>query len=161
MFSVAALELYHRGELAQTSELTEHALRKFPDDGTLWQLDGLVRRDRGDFDGARRALEMASVLIPLNSGAQCALAECYARAGQTEFARDLYRDLAKSSRCPAARFGYRLRPRERGGERVGPGGLPRISRREPTQHEAFFGIAFYMRRLGTRRAAHTRRHPSP
>ena len=142
------LELYHRGELAHASELTEHALRKFPDDGALWQLDGLVRRDRGDFDGARRVLEMASVLVPLNPGAQCALAECYARAGQTERARDLYRDLAKSSRCPAA-----LLPAIAAG--LGSIGdhesalevCREVSRREPTQHEAFFGMAFYMRRL--------------
>src|SRR5208337_3806107 len=76
-------ELYHRGELAHASELSEHALHKFSDDGALWQLDGLVRRDRGDFDGARRAREMAGVLRPLTPGAQCALADCYARAGQS------------------------------------------------------------------------------
>jgi tetratricopeptide (TPR) repeat protein len=141
-------ELYHRGELAHASELSEHALHKFPDDGALWQLDGLVRRDRGDFDGARRALEMASVLIPLNPGAQCALAECYARAGQTGLARDLYRDLARSGRAPTP-----LLPAVASG--LGSVGdsesalevCRELSRREPTQHEAFFGMAFYMRRL--------------
>jgi tetratricopeptide (TPR) repeat protein len=141
-------ELYHRGELAHASELSEHALHKFPDDGALWQLDGLVRRDRGDFDGARRALEMASVLIPLNPAAQCALAECYARAGQTGLAQDLYRDLARSGRAPTS-----LLPAVACG--LGSIGdsesalevCRELSRREPTQHEAFFGMAFYMRRL--------------
>ena len=137
-------ELYHRGELAHASELSEHALHKFSDDGALWQLHGLVRRDRGDFDGARRALEMASVLIPLNPGAQCALAECYARAGQTGLARDL----ARSGRAPTP-----LLPAVASG--LGSVGdsesalevCRELSRREPTQHEAFFGMAFYMRRL--------------
>jgi pentatricopeptide repeat protein len=91
---------------------------------------------------------MASVLIPLNPGAECALAECYAKAGQTERARDLYRDLAKSSRCPAA-----LLPAIASG--LGSVGdnesalevCRELSRREPMQHEACFGTAFYMRRL--------------
>lgn len=142
------LELYHRGELAHVSELTEHGLRKFPDDGALWQLDGLVRRDRGDFDGARKAFEMASVLIPLNPGAQCALAECYARTGQPELARDLYRYLAKSGRSPTPLLSAIATGLGSVGDNESALEVCReLSRREPTQHETFFGIAFYMRRL--------------
>ena len=141
-------ELYHRGELAHANELSEHALHKFSDDGALWQLDGLVRRDRGDFDGARRALEMASVLIPLNPGAQCALAECYARARQPELAHDLYRYLAKSGRSPTALLSAIASGLGSVGDNESALEVCReLSRREPTQHEAFFGIAFYMRRL--------------
>jgi tetratricopeptide (TPR) repeat protein len=141
-------ELYHRGELARAGELAERALRKFPDEGALWQLDGLVRRDQGDFDGARSALETASLLVPLNPDSECALAQCYAKAGQTGLARDLYRHLAQSGRSPTP-----LLPAIASG--LGSVGdnesalevCRELSRREPTHHEAFFGMAFYMRKL--------------
>jgi Flp pilus assembly protein TadD len=61
------LELHRRGDFVRAEELAREGLREDPENGTLWQLDGLMRRGRGDFDGARDALETASLLVPLNA----------------------------------------------------------------------------------------------
>jgi pentatricopeptide repeat protein len=143
------LELFHRGQVLQADRLAEARLGEFPDDGELWQLRGLLRQRLGDLDGACAALETASMLVPLESSARCALADCYARTGRIELARDLYRHLAGDGRCPTP-----LLPAVASG--LGALGdhetalevCQELSRRDSTRHEALFGMAFYMRRLG-------------
>ena len=143
------LELLHDGRVIQADGLAREGLKHAPDDGALWQLLGLMRRERGDFEGAMAALETASVLIPLNSAARCALADCYARACKGNLARDLYRLLAADADCPTA-----LLPAVASGlGSVGDDATAlevcrELSRREPERHEALVGMAFYMRRLG-------------
>ena len=101
-----------------------------------------------ELDGAREALETASLLVPLDPASQCALAECYARGGRRELARDLYRDLARNGRSPTA-----LLPAVASG--LGTVGddetalqvCRELARRELSGHEVLFGTAYYMRRL--------------
>jgi tetratricopeptide (TPR) repeat protein len=144
-----SLDLYNRGEWAEAEELVRAGLERFPEDGELWQLGGLLRHGRGDFRGARGDLETASVLVPLDATAQCALAECYVRTGRRELARGLYRHLAGLRRCPTA-----LLPTVAAGlgglgeDRLALETCREFSRREPGSPEAFVGMAFYMRRLG-------------
>ena len=144
-----SVDLFDRGDVEEAEELVRAGLERFPEDGDLWQMGGLLRHGRGDFGGAREALETAGVLVPLDSTAQCALAECYARTGKPELARCVYRHLAAQCHCPTA-----LLPRVAAGlgglgeDRLALEACREFSRRDPEAPEAFVGMAFYMRRLG-------------
>lgn len=143
------LELFNQGRVSEAEAIAQAGLRQSPEDGDLWQLYGLLCQRAGDLAGARAALETASALVPLDPSARCALADCYARTGQIELARDLYRHLAGDGRCPtpllpAVAFGLGAL----GDHETALEVCQELSRRDPTRHEALFGIAFYMRRLG-------------
>src|SRR4051812_23104840 len=88
------------GRLAEADDLASGAVVRWPEDGPLWRTYGLIRYRRGAFAAACSALETAGLLVPLTPAARCALADCYARTGRDESARDLYRDLAEDGRCP-------------------------------------------------------------
>ncbi|RUL83185.1 tetratricopeptide repeat protein [Tautonia sociabilis] len=143
------LELLEEGHPEVAEALVSGALRSDPEDGTLQQLRGLLRRERGDLDAALADLEAASAVVPLNPAARCALADCYVAAEKPELARLLYRDLAEHPGCPTAL----LPPVAAGLGAVGEFSLAlstcrELARRDPTAHQAYFGIAFYLRRLG-------------
>lgn len=144
-----ATELLDRGYLAEADALARDGLDRFPDAGRLWRLRGLLRIRLGDIAGACSALETASLLVPLDPAACCALAECHAREGRHTLARDLFRSLASEYDCPTE-----LLPAVASG--LGSLGddwmalkvCRELSSREPDRHEALFGQAFYLRRLG-------------
>ena len=148
-FLRSGLELFNQGRLVEAEELIEAGLERFPDEGDLWQLCGLLRHRGGDASGACAALETASVLVPLAPSSCCALADCYVRMGRRALARDLYRQLAGDVRCPTA-----LLPAVASGlgslgdDEAALGACRELARREPGCHEAHFGIGFYLRRLG-------------
>jgi tetratricopeptide (TPR) repeat protein len=142
-------ELAGAGKLTEAGDLAEEALRENDDDGYIWQFVGLIRHRVGDFNGARDALETAGLLVPLNPETRCALAESFARTGVKVPAVELYRALASDPRCPE-----RLLP----SIAAGLGCLGQyddalgvcldLTRRAPDQADAYFGVAFYQRRLG-------------
>ncbi len=143
------LTFFHGGWIAEAARLATEAVQAFPDDGDLWQLHGLLLQRQGDFKGACDALETASLLVPLTPAAQCALADCHARAGRRELARQLYLALAEDASCPTAL----LLSVASGLYGTGDASAAldvclEITRREPDHHEAYFGIAYYMRRVG-------------
>ena len=143
------LEHFHRGRFPQAERLARAGLREFPEDGLLWQLLGMFRQRAGDFVSASEALETASLLVPLDPSVRCALADCHARLGRAELARQLYRLLAGDGACPTALLPAVASGLGSVGEDATALDVCReLSRREPTRHEAFFGMAFYMRRLG-------------
>jgi tetratricopeptide (TPR) repeat protein len=143
------LTLLKQGQFPEADRLARQGVQEFPESGGLWQVHGLLRQSAGDIDGACFALETASLLVPLTSAAQCALADCHAKAGRRDLARQLYQALARSQRCPTD-----LLPAVASG--LGTVGDPEtalevcreLARREPTSHEALFGMVYYMRRLG-------------
>lgn len=143
------LELFNQGRIDEADRLASESVRAFPDDGLHWQMHGLLRQRVGDFAGACEALETASLLVPLEPAAQCALADCHAKAGRIELAQDLYRALAESGRCPTA-----LLPSVSSGlNNVGDSRTAlevcrELIRRDPSRHEAYFGVAYAMRKLG-------------
>lgn len=144
-----SLEHFQRGRFSQAEALARAGLLQFPDEGHLWQLLGILHHQASDFARASEALETAALLVPLESAARWALADCQARLGRAELARQLYRHLAGDDACPTA-----LLPAVASGlGSVGEDATAldvchKLARREPTRHEAFFGMAFYMRRLG-------------
>jgi Flp pilus assembly protein TadD len=143
------LDLLRRGWLDEAERLVDEAIEGSPDDGRLWEVRGRIRLRRGDVPGACSALETASLLVPLGPPARVALAECYARTGHRDLAIELYLGLVRDGRCPTE-----LLP----SVAAGLGGLGEnaaaldvcreLLRRDPSAHEASFGVAFYRRRLG-------------
>jgi tetratricopeptide (TPR) repeat protein len=81
---------YAAGKLDRAYELAEAALLANEHDGRLWQLRGLIHRDRREGEACIDALERASLLVPLDGIARVALAEAYGHLGRRELARDLY-----------------------------------------------------------------------
>lgn len=142
---VCCLEHSHfcRAEAIATQGLAEH-----PDHGQLWQLLGVARWARKEYINACEALEMATMLTPLQPLAQCALAECYLELEQTEAARTILFHLADYEND----FPEILSKVARGLGRLNEHELAldvckKITAFAPTYHPAWFGIAFYLARL--------------
>jgi len=144
-----AIELYQQRRYRQAAETASDGLIDFPDDGRFWQLLGVCCWSLGEWAHARTVLETASCLRPLAPLGQVALADVYRRTGHAEVARLMYHYLAGLDSCPPE-----LMPKVA----VGLGCLgeyntalevcTRLAQREPRHHAAFFGIAFYMGKLG-------------
>lgn len=143
-----AVRLYDAGRYAEAADVAWQSLQEFPNDGQLWQLYGTSRCNVQDFAAAREALETACVLVPLHPLAQYALATCYHRMGQPDLACVIYEHLAETVLSTgmlsalAARLG--ALDHYRSALKV----CRRITELDPTHHQAHFGIAFYLCRLG-------------
>lgn len=143
------LALVRSSRLEEAASLASTGLDRFPDEGRLWRLRGLVRHQIQNYRGAGDDIETASLLVPLDPAARRALADCHMRAGEKALARDLYLHLSADPKCPtellpAVASGL-------GGLGEYPAALEtcrRLVRRDSNRHEAHFGIAYYLRRLG-------------
>ncbi|WZO99839.1 hypothetical protein EP7_001453 [Isosphaeraceae bacterium EP7] len=142
-------ELLREGRLEEADRLAGEAVEAEPDNGELWEMRGLLRQRSGDHAGACEALEMASMLVPMGHAPQCALADCYAKTGKTDLAHDMYQHLAGDPRCPTFLLPAVASGLGTLGDLTGALGVCQTwSDREPSCHEALFGTAYYMRRLG-------------
>lgn len=120
-----------------------------PDNGELFELLGLTFHLNNDVQNAIRALETASILGPLETNSQMALAECYVSKHFYESACAIYDFLisrvSTPEEClPDIAKGYsRMRKHYRALETC------RISvERNPDCDKALFGMAFYKARCG-------------
>jgi tetratricopeptide (TPR) repeat protein len=91
----AVWNAYAAGNLDLALKLAEAALAdgvlsESQQDGPLWQLRGLIHRDRGEAASCVDALERASLLIPLDAVSRVTLADAYAKIGSRDLARDLF-----------------------------------------------------------------------
>lgn len=144
-----AVDLYHVGRLDEALTTTETALAASPDDGRLWELKGLVHRSRSECGLARAALETATLFVPLQPTARCALADCYAHAGPVRLAYEMYRSLLEADDTPPDL----LLPIASGLDRVGASRLAlqvcrEAARREPDCPRAWHDLASYLRECG-------------
>ena len=145
----AAAAAFDGGDFSRAAAAAEYGLRANPDHGRLWELHGLALAELGDRDAALRSLERSSVYIPLAPIGQIVLAECYEAADKPELAHTILTFLAEPDRCPPV-----LLSRVASG--LGKLGAYRdalevcenLANLRPTYHPAWFGIAFYRRKLG-------------
>lgn len=145
----AALALLNRKRFDQAAETAAAGVCEFPDDGPLWELLGVAHQRRGQSALAREALEMATLLKPLDIDARFCLAEAYAATGSLEMAVFVYRMISDDARTPIwllPKVASRLGEMEEYAHALGVCQL--IVERDATRHEAHFGIGFYLRRLG-------------
>ncbi|QDU95477.1 tetratricopeptide repeat protein [Lignipirellula cremea] len=92
-----ACNAWHAGDLDRALHISYTALSKDEDNGRLWELRGLIHRDRGEPHQCADAIERASLLTPLQPLARVCLAEAYGQLNRRELARDLYRELFHAS----------------------------------------------------------------
>lgn len=143
-----AVRLFNDGKYTEAADYAWRCLEESPDDGRLWQLYGTARCHLEDFATGREALERASALVPLHPLAQYALATCYFQMDQPDLACVIYEHLAEAVlstdmlSAVVARLGaldkYELALKV----------CRRITDLDRSHHQAFFGIAFYLCRLG-------------
>jgi tetratricopeptide (TPR) repeat protein len=143
-----AKTLFDHGMLREALRVAQAGLDKQPNDGRLWDLVGLIQHARGEFNTACRAIETASLLVPLTPPVQCVLAETYLQSEQGELARLIYEHLAKLSDLPV----YLLSKIASGLGRVGEIHLAlqvcrRAAGRQPECDAPLFAMAYYMGRL--------------
>jgi tetratricopeptide (TPR) repeat protein len=145
----AVVQLYDAGCYAEAAAAASEALREFPDDGHLWQLYGTARCSLNDYPAAREALELASVLVPLHPLARIALARSYARLGQEELALTIYEYLVEAGSCPTGLLPTVAVDLNGLGEyRLALKACETLTDRDPAHHQAHFGTAYYLGRLG-------------
>ncbi|WP_020470104.1 tetratricopeptide repeat protein [Zavarzinella formosa] len=148
-FVHAALECFHEDDFPETIRVCHRGLDQHPDTGRLWEILGLAHWMRGEIQAALSPLETASLYVPLQPLAQLALAAAYAWANKPDLARTVYKHLAD---CPG--FPVPLMPRLAAGlGRIGENEAAllvceKLVELRPDYHPAWFGIAFYRRRLG-------------
>lgn len=143
------LALLKVGQLEQAAELAATAVCDFPDEGALWELLGVSHQRRGEYELAREALEMATLLKPLDIGARFCLAEAYAATGYRDLAVFVYRLVAEDPRTPTwllPKVASHLGELQEFAEALAV--CQRIVDRDDSRHEAHFGMGFYLRRMG-------------
>ncbi|GIW98615.1 MAG: hypothetical protein KatS3mg111_1948 [Pirellulaceae bacterium] len=141
--------LYEQGYYEQARDLAHSTLQQHPDDGKLWELCGLCHDALNDVAAATRALEKATLLVPLSAAGQCVLARCYAVTGHRDLARQMYRHVFSMADLPS-----RLLPMLAAG--LGSAGDCELALQACRQAAAlqldsgqpFYGMAHYMGRLG-------------
>ena len=90
-----------RGELTAAARAATRFTVVYPDEGSGWNLLGLIRPRQRDLAEARHALETATLLVPLDQPTQVVLAECFAGTGYPDLARSVYLALATDDRTPS------------------------------------------------------------
>jgi tetratricopeptide (TPR) repeat protein len=149
LFSLGMTLLKQR-EVKRAVEVATDGVQSFPENGDLWELLGVCQFHAQNSPASCEALEEASLLKPLDVGARFCLAGAYAGVGRRELAVDIYRLIADDEQAPicllpkvAARLGQMLAHAE------ALDVCRTIVRRDPDHHGAHFGIAFYLRQLGS------------
>jgi tetratricopeptide (TPR) repeat protein len=140
--------LFDHGMLREALRVAEGGLRQQPDDGRLWETVGLIQHARGEFKTACRAIETASLLVPLGPRAECVLAETYLHLGQGELARLIYQHLAELPKVPTHLLSQIASGLGRLGEVHAALQVCRdAARRQPDRDAPMFAMAYYMGRL--------------
>lgn len=149
MYLEAAVGHFQNGLYFEAAHVCLAGLDRFPDAGRLWEVYGTSLWLLGQIKAAQEALETASVLVPLVPRAQLALASAYAHADKPDLARLIYHHLSKHPDFPgpllpqlAAALG------QIGEDEAALLVCEQIVKRQPEYHPAWFGIAFYLRRMG-------------
>ncbi|MBN8627616.1 MAG: hypothetical protein J0M17_19230 [Planctomycetes bacterium] len=142
-------EAYARRDWETCNQLLRDRFVQNPDDGRCLQWLGLVWHAQGAFAAARRALESASLLVPLWVPAQVALAEAYQRCGRRDDALTILRFLAERNDVPTNQLPRISAALGKLGEYALALDVCReASLREVDDDEACFGMAYFMQKLG-------------
>ncbi|HWL09943.1 MAG TPA: hypothetical protein VNQ76_16175 [Planctomicrobium sp.] len=143
----AVATLRAQGLPSSALELATLSLDDDSDQGRLWELKGLLHADQGEVELARKALETANSLVPLQPEGRCTLAECYTLEGMTDLARDLFCSLVEWDQTQTTLL-LRIASSF---DRIGRADLSvhacrKASLRDPGFARPFYEMAYYMRR---------------
>jgi len=144
-----ALQLFEEGQLCAAHRELHHVLSQDGDFGRAWELLGQIYHTWSQTDQAISCLERASSLVSLRASAMFALADCYAKTGQTELANEMLRYLQKRQDAPASLLLEVAAHWDLRGEM-----LPAIAacreavRRDPDWALPYFDLSFYLGKSG-------------
>jgi tetratricopeptide (TPR) repeat protein len=149
LFHQAAERHLAAGQWAAARDLALFGLRADPHHGRLHEAVGVAEYELEEFAAALFHLEAATAAVPLGVEPQLALADLYARFGQTQSAGVVVRFLAEADRCPVPLLPRLAKLLGRCGEdELALGVCQRLTLLRPTFHPAWYGAAFYLDRLG-------------
>ena len=94
------LALLRAGDLEESIQLAEQAVRTYPDAGAMWELLGVAYQKVGKPRLAVNALETATLLKPLDTGARFYLAKAYAATGSLDLAVFVFRMVSDDPKTP-------------------------------------------------------------
>lgn len=140
---------YLSGNYDAAVDAAEAGLEAHPDAGRLWEMRGVALQALGDFNDAIHSLERASLLVPLSSAGQLALAAGYCVLKKKDLARSIYIHLArhvevKTSQLSNLAKGLRFVD-ELG---MAAGVAKERIERDPENGEAYFHAASYLTKSG-------------
>src|SRR5262245_33349106 len=144
-----AIQRFSHQQHAEAAALARQGLEQYPDDARLWQVLGTSLWALKEHAAALTALEMATTLAPLLPLPQRALADCYAQAGKADLAVTIYRHLVECKSCPTdllPNVAASLNKLEQ--FELALQACEQLTQRNPANHQAYFGIAYYLRKLG-------------
>jgi tetratricopeptide (TPR) repeat protein len=142
-------QLITEQKFPEAADAARAGLGHRPEDGRLWQVLGVALWANKDAGLALDVLETATTLAPLRPVARRALADCYVQAGKKELAVLVYRHLIDAGDCPSALLpGVAAALNSLGEYLLALTACRTLADREPEHHQAFFGIAYYLSRLG-------------
>ena len=147
------IELYDEGEYGLAVVLARQLLQDAPEDGRLLEAYGVACCAVKDFAAGRDALEQAELLVPLRPAAQFALATCLALDADHDLAALIYEHLGTTVRATNLLASVASRLGALGRYESALEVCQRINRLDPNHHQAHFGIAYYLERLGYPAAA--------
>jgi Flp pilus assembly protein TadD len=96
-----ATHLYERGFARAAIDVLEAELRRFPDEGALWRVRGVILQREGRLDEAFDNIQRALALVPVGCEGLLVLASGYLRQGRRAAASSLISDLASDPAFPA------------------------------------------------------------
>lgn len=143
------LRLIREDRLSDAGQWLRERLVEAPDCGATWRLLGLVEHGQRQWSSAAASLEEASLHIPLDALAECALAEAYGRLGKLQWALDLLSGVA----CSRGSSSMLLSRAAKLCDQMGcPALAIAMSRRvlasEPESSRGYFDLSHYLARSG-------------
>jgi tetratricopeptide (TPR) repeat protein len=150
-YHVAARTKFDEGEFPEAVALCRQGLLLDPDHPGLLQISGVSYYELGEWEDSLADLEGACSLAPLSSISQLVLAAIYStKCRQPETALAIYEFLAEPGRCPTPLLPEVARGLgELGAYPQAFRACLRMIELRPGLHQAQFGAAFYMVRMGT------------
>lgn len=139
-----------RGAFEPARELAVESLGRFPDEGRLWEIAGLLEHAVGDPNACEYRLETAQTLIPLRAAASCGLADAYRHFGRGDLGKDLYSHVVALEKSSIRLWQYcAQRLDEMGAAAQAVEAARRVAAAQPENAQSVFEFGYYLSRFGT------------
>lgn len=143
-----AVALFREQQFADALSVAKAALEDDPNNGKLWELQAMALHNMGDAVGALKALETATMLVPLSASGQCVLAKCYSDNDKPDLAKQILHHLLSLDRFPNNLFPLLASGLGALGDAAGAlEACRRAAEAEVDDGQPFYAMAHYMQRL--------------
>ncbi|MEM8865314.1 MAG: hypothetical protein AAGF31_07160 [Planctomycetota bacterium] len=144
----AAIRLHQEGHTTAAIGLLDHAIASDPQNGSAWLVRAIIRHSQAEWRLALADAEMAMTLLPLPTGGQLVLADCYSHLNHHELAVVGYQHLLAQEDLPTDIYaGLYAGFRRCGRSDLALQACRASVAKEPENHAAHFGMAHCMAAL--------------